>query len=113
VQIHQRKQVKWDANVRFFSCTLAFDVPATPNSVAKSAESETTIPIAGNLAEMLREFVGDRRDGLLFVNRAGRPYTSSGKFAQKKLWLLCDASKIPSGRLSCLSEYARNGTVTA
>jgi hypothetical protein len=38
----------------------------------RSPGSETTIPIAENLAEMLREFIGDRRDGLLFVNQAVR-----------------------------------------
>jgi hypothetical protein len=41
---------------------------------AKAVGSENTIPIAGNLAEMLRKFIGDRRTGLLFANRAGRPY---------------------------------------
>jgi integrase len=44
---------------------------------------------------MLRRFIGDRREGLLFVNRAGRPYSSSGKVVQKRLWPLCDALKIP------------------
>src|SRR5262249_55480737 len=62
---------------------------------AKSSGSETTIPIAENLAEMLRRFIGDRRDGLLFANRAGRPYSSSGKVVQKRLWPICDALKIP------------------
>jgi integrase len=62
---------------------------------AKSVGSENTIPIAGNLAEMLRKFIGDRRTGLLFVNRAGRPYSSSGKVVQKRLWPLCEALKIP------------------
>ena len=62
---------------------------------AKSVGSESTIPIAENLAEMLRRFIGNRREGLLFVNRAGRPYTSSGKVVQKRLWPLCDALKIP------------------
>jgi integrase len=62
---------------------------------AKSLESENTIPIAQNLAEVLRRFIGDRRQGLLFVNKAKRPYTSSGKVVQKRLWPLCDALKIP------------------
>ena len=31
----------------------------------KSVESENTIPIAENLAGMLRKFIGERRDGLL------------------------------------------------
>jgi len=62
---------------------------------AKSVGSESTIPIAENLAEMLRRFIGERQSGLLFVNRAGRPYTSSGKVVQKRLWPLCDALKIP------------------
>jgi integrase len=61
---------------------------------AKSVESESTIPIAENLAEMLRRFIGDRREGLLFVNRVGRPYTAE-KVVQKRLWPLCDALKIP------------------
>jgi integrase len=61
----------------------------------KSVESENTIPIAENLAGMLRKFIGGRWDGLLFVNKAGRPYTSSGKVVQKRLWPLCDALKIP------------------
>src|SRR5215472_12367293 len=51
---------------------------------AKSSGSETTVPIAENLLEMLRRFIGDRRNGLLFVNRAGRPYSSSGKVVQKR-----------------------------
>ena len=62
---------------------------------AKSVGSESTIPIAENLAEMLRKVIGDRREDLLFVNKAGRPYTSSGKVVQKRLWPLCDALKIP------------------
>jgi integrase len=62
---------------------------------AKSVGSESTIPIAEVLAGMLRRLIGDRREGLLFVNRAGRPYTSSGKVVQKRLWPLCDALKIP------------------
>jgi integrase len=62
---------------------------------SKSVGSENTIPIAENLAEMLWRFIGDRREGLLFVNKAGRPYTSSGKVVQKRLWPLCDALKIP------------------
>jgi integrase len=62
---------------------------------AKSSGSETTIPIAENLLDMLRRFIGDRRSGLLFVNRAGRPYSSSGKVVQKRLWPLCDALGIP------------------
>ena len=66
---------------------------------AKSVGSESTIPIAENLAEMLRRFLGDRREGLLFVNKAGRPYTSSGKVVQKRLWPLCDALKIPRAGL--------------
>ena len=61
---------------------------------AKSAGSETTIPIAENLAEMLGRFIGDRRDGLLFLNRAGKPYFSSS-VVWKRLWPLCDALKIP------------------
>lgn len=61
----------------------------------KSVESENTIPIAEILAGMLRKFIAGRRDGLLFVNKAGRPYTSSGKVVQKRLWPLCDALKIP------------------
>jgi integrase len=61
---------------------------------AKSIGSESTIPIAENLGEMLQRFIGDRREGLLFVNKAGRPYTSSGKVVQKRLWPLCDALKI-------------------
>jgi integrase len=43
---------------------------------------------------MLRKTIGDRREGLLFVNKAGRPYTSSGKVVQKRLWPLCDVLKI-------------------
>jgi integrase len=62
---------------------------------AKSVGSESTIPIVENLAEMLRRIIGGRKDGLLFVNKAGRPYTSSGKVVQKRLWPLCDALKIP------------------
>ena len=62
---------------------------------AKSAGSETTIPIAENLAQMLRRVIGERREGLLFINQAGRPYSSSGKVVQKRLWPLCDALKIP------------------
>jgi integrase len=62
---------------------------------AKSVGSENTIPIAENLAEMLRKVIGERREGLLFVNKAGRPYSSSGKVVQKRLWPLCDALKIP------------------
>jgi len=61
---------------------------------AKSVGSENTIPVPENLAEMLRKVIGDRRQGLLFVNKAGRPYTSSGKVVQKRLWPLCDALKI-------------------
>jgi integrase len=61
---------------------------------AKSVGSESTIPIAENLAEMLRRIIGERKNGLLFVNKAGRPYTSSGKVVQKRLWPLCDALKI-------------------
>src|SRR5215470_12168226 len=55
---------------------------------AKSVGSESTIPIAENLAEMLRKVIGERQRGLLFVNKAGRPYTSSGKVVQKRLWPL-------------------------
>jgi integrase len=62
---------------------------------AKSKGSESTIPIAENLAEMLRKVIRDRREGLLFVNKTGRPYTSSGKVVQKRLWPLCDALNIP------------------
>jgi integrase len=62
---------------------------------AKSVGSESTIPIAENLAETLLRFIGDRQAGLLFVNRVGRPYTSSGKVVQKRLCPLCDALKIP------------------
>jgi integrase len=62
---------------------------------AKSVASESTIPIAENLAEMLRKVIGERKEGLLFVNKAGRPYSSSGKVVQKRLWPLCDALKIP------------------
>ena len=62
---------------------------------AKSVGSESTIPIAKNLAEILRKVIGERREGLLFVNQAGRPYSSSGKIVQKRLWPLCDALKIP------------------
>ena len=62
---------------------------------AKSVGSESTIPIAENLAEMLRKVIGERQRGLLFVNKAGRPYTSSGTVVQKRLWPLCDALKIP------------------
>jgi integrase len=62
---------------------------------AKSVGSESTIPIARNLAEMLRKVIGERQSGLLFVNRADRPYTSSGKVVQKRLWPLCYALKIP------------------
>jgi integrase len=40
---------------------------------AKSKGSESTIPIVENLAELLRKVIGDRRTGLLFVNKAGRP----------------------------------------
>jgi integrase len=61
---------------------------------AKSVGSENTIPIAENLAGMLRKFIGDRREGLLFLNRAGKPYFSSS-VVWKKLWPLCDALKIP------------------
>jgi integrase len=61
---------------------------------AKSAGSETTIPIAKNLAEMLQKVIGERREGLLFINQAGRPYSSSGKVVKKRLWPLCDALKI-------------------
>src|SRR5215467_15508393 len=62
---------------------------------AKSVGSESTIPIAENLAEMLRKVIGERQNGLLFVNKVGRPYTSSGKVVQTRLWTLCDALKIP------------------
>jgi integrase len=61
---------------------------------AKSAESESTIPIAENLADTLRKVIGDRREGLLFTNKTGRPYTAE-KVVQKRLWPLCDALKIP------------------
>jgi hypothetical protein len=47
--------------------------------------SESAIPIAENLAEMLRKVIGERKEGLLFVNKAGRPYSSSGKVVQKRL----------------------------
>jgi len=60
----------------------------------KSAESENTIPIAKKLAEMLRNFIGGRREGLLFTNRKGKPY-SSHAVVHKRLWPLCDALKIP------------------
>jgi integrase len=66
---------------------------------AKSVGSESTIPIAENLAEMLRKVIGERQSGLLFVNRIGRPYSSSGKVVQKRLWPLCDALKIPRAGL--------------
>ena len=46
----------------------------------------------------MRDVIGDRRQGLLFVNKAGRPYSCSGKVVQKRLWPLCDALKIgPAG----------------
>ena len=61
---------------------------------AKSIGSENTIPVAENLAVLLRRFIGDRRDGLLFVNKIGRPHTAE-KVVQKRLWPLCDALKIP------------------
>ncbi len=61
---------------------------------AKSVGSESTIPIAENLAGVLRKFIGDRREGLLFLNRAGKPYFPSS-VVWKKLWPLCDALKIP------------------
>jgi integrase len=44
---------------------------------------------------MLRKVIGERRVGLLFINQAGRPYSSSGKVVQKRLWPLCNALKIP------------------
>jgi integrase len=62
---------------------------------AKSVGSESTIPIAKNLAEMLGKVIGNRREDLLFVNKAGRAYSSSGKVVQERLWPLCDALKIP------------------
>ena len=37
----------------------------------------------------------NRRTGLLFANRVGKPYTSLGKVVQKRLWPLCHALKIP------------------
>jgi len=43
---------------------------------------------------MLRGFIGERREGLLFLNRAGKPYFASS-VVWKKLWPLCDALKIP------------------
>lgn len=61
---------------------------------AKSVESENTVPIVGTLAEMLRRFIGERREGLLFLNRPGKPYFASS-VVWKKLWPLCDALKIP------------------
>jgi integrase len=61
---------------------------------AKSVGSENTIPVAENLAVLLRRFIGDRREGLLFVNKIGRPYTAE-KVVQKRLWPLCDALTIP------------------
>lgn len=61
---------------------------------AKSGESENTVPIVGTLGEMLRRFIGERREGLLFLNRAGKPYFASS-VVWKKLWPLCDALKIP------------------
>jgi len=61
---------------------------------AKSFGSETTVPLAENLVVMLRRFIGDRREGLLFVNKVGRPYTAE-KVVQNRLWPLCDALKIP------------------
>jgi integrase len=61
---------------------------------AKSAGSETTVPLAENLVGMLRRFIGGRREGLLFVNKVGRPYTAE-KVVQKRLWPLCDALNIP------------------
>lgn len=57
---------------------------------AKSIESENTIPIAEHLAQMLRGFIGDRREGILFLNRAGKPYFANS-VVWKKLWPLCDA----------------------
>jgi integrase len=61
---------------------------------AKSVESENTIPVAENLSGMLRKFIGDRREGLMFTNRKGKPY-SSHAIVHKRLWPLCDALKIP------------------
>jgi integrase len=61
---------------------------------AKSVGSETTVPLAENLVVMLRRLIGDRSEGLLFVNRVGRPYTAE-KVVQKRLWPLCDVLKIP------------------
>jgi integrase len=60
----------------------------------KSEESEDTVPIVQPLVEMLRGFIGERREGLLFLNRAGKPHFASS-VVWKKLWPLCDALKIP------------------
>jgi integrase len=77
---------------------------------AKSVGSENTIPIAGNLAEMLRKFIGDRRTGLLFVNRAGRPYSSSGKVVQKKAVAVVRCVEDSPCRFPRVSSHAHDGS---
>lgn len=59
---------------------------------AKSQGSETTVPIPAPLCELLKPL--NPKSGLLFLNKANRPYTST-KVVKKRLWPICDALGIP------------------
>jgi integrase len=64
---------------------------------AKSASSETVLPIPDTLVKVLNEYKAQwvpNPEGLLFVTRNGRP-PSSNKVVEYHLWTILDALKIP------------------
>ena len=64
---------------------------------AKSASSETILPIPETLMKVLKEYKAQwvpNPRGLLFVTRNGRP-PSSNKVVEYHLWTILDALKIP------------------
>jgi integrase len=64
---------------------------------AKSAASETVLPIPASLVTILKQYRAQwtpNPEGFLFVTRNGRP-PSSNKVVEYRLWAILDALKIP------------------
>jgi integrase len=59
---------------------------------AKSQGSETTVPMPAALCQLLKPLMP--KSGLLFVNKAGRPYAST-KIVERRLWPVSDSLGIP------------------
>jgi integrase len=65
---------------------------------AKSQGSETTVPMPAALCQLLKPLMP--KSGLLFVNKARRPYTST-KIVERRLWPVCDSLGIPRIAFAC------------